>query len=136
MKLRGLRLERQPRLMIIPMIDVVFFLLVFFMVSTLYMIEQNVLPVALPDAASARAAEAVQVPVTLTAEGTIFVNREPVPPELLAARIRAELSRDSGAGFVLRADRRAAYGQVVAILDELKTAGVTRLSVATDLPPR
>lgn len=53
MKLRSLRTQRQPRLMIIPMIDIIFFLLVFFMMSTLYMVEQRTIPVNLPQAAAA-----------------------------------------------------------------------------------
>ena len=53
MKLREWRVSRQPRLMIIPMIDIIFFLLVFFMLSTLYMVEQKTLPVQLPAAQAA-----------------------------------------------------------------------------------
>ena len=55
MKLREWRVSRQPRLMIIPMIDIIFFLLVFFMLSTLYMVEQKTLPVQLPAAQAAQA---------------------------------------------------------------------------------
>lgn len=54
MKLSDLRSERQPKLMIIPMIDIIFFLLVFFIMSTLYMVDQQTIPVNLPQAASAR----------------------------------------------------------------------------------
>ena len=53
MKLRERRISENPRLMIIPMIDVIFFLLVFFMMSTMFMVEQKVLPVTLPAASAA-----------------------------------------------------------------------------------
>ena len=48
MKIRERRFSENPRLMVIPMIDIIFFLLVFFMMSTMFMIEQKVLPVVLP----------------------------------------------------------------------------------------
>lgn len=47
MRLRSMRNENHPQLMIIPMIDIIFFLLVFFMMSTLYMVEQHTVPINL-----------------------------------------------------------------------------------------
>ena len=83
MKLRDWRVNRQPRLMIIPMIDIIFFLLVFFMLSTLYMVEQKTLPVQLPAAQAAQADMKKQVAVTVTAEGQTYVDEENVPLQLL-----------------------------------------------------
>ena len=57
MKLRERRIVENPRLMIIPMIDIIFFLLVFFMMSTMFMVEQKVLPVVLPAASAAGCGE-------------------------------------------------------------------------------
>ncbi|EAX47635.1 Biopolymer transport protein ExbD/TolR [Thermosinus carboxydivorans Nor1] len=136
MKLRNLRLERQPKLMIIPMIDIIFFLLVFFMMSTLYMVEQKTIPVALPRAAAVQADMQKQVAITVTAQGTVFFEREEVPPALLGARIQAELDRSADTSFVLRADQQAEYGKVVTVLDELKKAGVRRIAIAAEAKPR
>ena len=91
MKLRNLRMERSPKLMIIPMIDIIFFLLVFFMMSTLYMTEQNVIPVSLPSAAASKNDKEAMIPITVTAQGTIMVYQEDIPRELLAARVKKEL---------------------------------------------
>ena len=132
MKLREWRVSHQPRLMIIPMIDIIFFLLVFFMLSTLYMVEQKTLPVQLPAAQAAQADLKKQIAVTVTANGEIYVDQENVSLDLLGKRIRTELSRQQEAFFVLRADRRVEYGRVVAVMDILKAAGVQRLSVATE----
>lgn len=136
MKLRSLRVETSPRLMIIPMIDIIFFLLVFFMLSTLFMVEQRALPVNLPPAAAGQAEMAERVPITIFADGRIMIAREEVPADLVKPRIRAELSRRPDTAFVLRADRRAEYGTVVTVLDELKSMGVQRVAVATDPPAR
>ncbi len=132
MKLRNLRMEQQPRLMIIPMIDIIFFLLVFFMMSTLYMVEQRTIPVNLPQAAAARTDVLRSVSITVTPEGHILFEQEDIPLEYLQKRVQVELHKESDLVFVLRSDKQAEYGKVVAVLDELKLAGVQRLAIATE----
>ncbi|HWR38739.1 MAG TPA: biopolymer transporter ExbD [Patescibacteria group bacterium] len=132
MKLRNLRLERKPQLMIIPMIDIIFFLLVFFIMSTLYMVDQKTIPVNLPQAAAAQADQEKRIAVTVTADGKVLFDQEPIAPDLIRKRIQTELSRQQDAAFILRADKQAEYGRVVAVLDELKGAGVRRVAVATE----
>ena len=136
MKLRSLRLERQPKLMVIPMIDIIFFLLVFFMLSTLYMVEQRVLPIALPQTTSGQQDMTKHVPITINAQGKILVDQEEIPLELLAKRVQSELARQPEVLFLLRADRQTEYGRVMAVFDELKQSGVKRISVATETKPR
>lgn len=135
MKLRSLRLESQPKLMIIPMIDIIFFLLVFFMLSTLYMVEQRTMPVALPQTVSGKQDASQQVPITVTAAGKIFVDQEEIPLDLLPTRIQVELGRQPETVFVLRADRQTEYGIVMTVMDSLKQLGVRRISVATEAKP-
>ncbi|HML32936.1 ExbD/TolR family protein [Sporomusa sphaeroides] len=136
MKLRSLRVERQPKLMIIPMIDIIFFLLVFFMMSTLYMVEQRTLPVSLPQASAAQADVAKNVTITIARDGAVYVEQEQIPPELFKARIQAQLARQADSAFVLRADKQAEYGRVVQVLDELKALGVKKVAVATEQAQR
>jgi biopolymer transport protein ExbD len=136
MKLRDLRIESSPKLMIIPMIDIIFFLLVFFMMSTLYMVEQRTLPVNLPQAASAQADLQQNTAITVTREGLVLIDQEVIPVELLRTRIQAQLARRPDTAFILRADRQAEYGKVITVLNELKTLGIRRVAVATDQAPR
>ncbi|WP_188397674.1 biopolymer transporter ExbD [Sporomusa sp. GT1] len=136
MKLRSLRVERQPKLMIIPMIDIIFFLLVFFMMSTLYMVEQRTLPVSLPQASAAQADVAKNVAITIARDGAVYVEQEQIPPELFKVRIQAQLVRQADSAFVLRADKQAEYGRVVQVLDELKALGVKKVAVATEQAQR
>lgn len=133
MKLRSLRLERNPQLMIIPMIDIIFFLLVFFMMSTLYMVEQRTIPVNLPQATAAQSDLQKNVTITVTAVGKVMVDQEEISWELLQRRVQTEMGRNPNTAFVLRADRQIEYGKVIAVLDELKTIGVHRVAVATDV---
>ena len=135
MKFRERRIAENPRLMIIPMIDIIFFLLVFFMMSTMFMVEEKVLPVALPSASTAELDMHRTFPVTVMADGSLRFNEDAVNLNELATRVEAELRRDRDSRFVLRADRRAAYGQVVDVLNQLRRLGVQRLTVAVEAVP-
>ena len=135
MKFLERRIAENPRLMIIPMIDIIFFLLVFFMMSTMFMVEQKVLPVTLPSASTAEMDMHRTVPVTVMADGSLRFNEDSVNLNELAIRVEAELRRDRDSRFVLRADRRAAYGQVVDVLNQLRRLGVQRLTVAVEAVP-
>ena len=111
------------------------FLLVFFMMSTMFMVEQKVLPVTLPSASTAELDMHRTFPVTVMADGSLRFHEEAVNLNDLAARIETELRRDRDSRFVLRADRHAAYGQVVDVLNQLRRLGVQRLTVAVEAVP-
>lgn len=133
MKVRSHRIETMPKLMIIPMIDVIFFLLVFFMYSSLQGAQQSHLPVQLPQAARAQT-QAMEKPlaITLQASGQIGLENETVSLAELREQVRARLARGDAPAAVLRADQAAPHGKVVALMDALKSAGVRRLSIAAD----
>lgn len=135
MKLRSLRLDGQPQLMIIPMIDIIFFLLVFFMMSTLYMVEQHSFPVNLPSAATSK--DIIPgIDVTVTQSGQVMVDQEEIPLELLQKRIRMELIKQPERSFILRGDRQVEYGRVIAVLDRMRQAGASRIAVAAEWEKR
>ncbi len=136
MKLRSLRIEKQPELMIIPMIDIIFFLLVFFMMSTLYMAEQHAIPINLPQATAVQQEMSQNRNITIMQDGRIMFDQEEIPLPLLQKRIQVELAKQPENIFVVRADKQAEYGHVVAVLDELKLSGARRVAVATDLKGR
>lgn len=136
MKLRSLRLENQPQLMIIPLIDIMFFLLVFFMMSTLYMVEQHTIPVNLPQASAVKQDTPRSINVTVMQDGRVVFEQEEIPLALLAKRVSVEMAKQPDNVFVLRADTQAEYGKAIAVLDELKLAGARRVAVAADLKAR
>lgn len=132
MKLRSLRIETQPELMIIPMIDIIFFLLVFFMISTLSMTTQHTIPVSLPQASATKQEIPHSINVTVLQDGHVMFDKEEIPSSLLAKRVSIELIEHPDHIFILRADKQVEYGKVITILDELKLAGAHRVSVATE----
>lgn len=132
MKLRSLRIENQPELMIIPMIDIIFFLLVFFMISTLSMVEQHTIPISLPQAAAVQQDIPHSINITITQDSQVLFDQEEMPLALLGKRVNVELTKQPDSVFVLRADKQVDYGKVITVLDELKLAGAHRVSVATE----
>jgi biopolymer transport protein ExbD len=129
MKLRR-RQSRRARIEIVPMIDVVFFLLVFFMMASLSMTVYAGLPVNLPQAATGQAAASETASVTIDREGHAYLNREPVTMGDLDQRVRGLLQRNPAIAMVINADAEAAHRHVVAVLDALRLAGVSRMAIA------
>ena len=126
------RTGKKPVFMIIPMIDIIFFLLVFFMMNSLQTVAQKALAVQLPQAQSASAPAQMPIIMTLDEEGHITIDNKPVSIQDSAAIMKQHMQENANAAVVLQADKRTAHGQVVAVMDMLKTSGVTRLSIAAE----
>jgi biopolymer transport protein ExbD len=130
-----MKLPRKPRkkarIEIIPMIDTMFFLLVFFMVATLSMTIQRGLRVNLPRAATGLDETRQVTSLTLTKEGKLYVDKEEVKSLSDAvARLRRSEEKGKEAAVVINADRSVEHGQVVDLMDAVKQAGITRIAVA------
>ena len=122
------RMRKKPVFMIIPMIDIIFFLLVFFMMNSLQTVAQKALAVQLPQAQSASAPVQMPIIMTLDEKGHITVDNKPVSLQDASVIMK----ENANAAVVLQADRKTAHGQVVAVMDMLKGAGVKRLSIAAE----
>jgi len=111
------------------LIDVMFLMLIFLLVTSSFR-TQPAVTVVLPRSATAE--EAVDTPsiLYLTTDGRVFLNERPVneselPP--LLAQLRADTGEDR---MVLRADAGAAHGDVVRLIDTIKQSGFTRISLS------
>jgi biopolymer transport protein ExbD len=120
----------KARIEIIPMIDIIFFLLVFFMISTLSMTVNRGLPVNLPRAASSQKDLRDSFNVTVTQDGMLFLNKEPTTLSELGQRVKAGLAQDPELVVIINADDQALHGAIVAVMDEVRLAGVSRLAIA------
>lgn len=130
MNIRSNRVARPPRLMIIPMIDIIFFLMVFFLFSTLQMVYQKSMPVNLPVASSSHQEAPKPVAITLMKDGTISIGDTVVDIEEIKPRVE-QLADKADTPVILRADENVEHGRVIKVMDEIKSAGVTKLSIAT-----
>ncbi|RMH36770.1 MAG: biopolymer transporter ExbD [Nitrospirae bacterium] len=122
--------SKKARIEIIPMIDTMFFLLVFFMIATLSMTLQRGLPVNLPEAESASDDVKEHVSLTITADGALFYNKEPISVSELAARLIALRQSQHDPSVVINADERVPHGRVVEIMDQVRLSGITQMGIA------
>ena len=132
MKHRNRFVEESPTIMIIPMIDIMFFLLIFFMISTLYMSGEQQVPLSLPKTSQTNVTSVATVTVSLTKDGNVYVNQERQTQNSLVETLQEAVQNNPNTTFVIRADENIPYGQVVVMLNLLKESGATYVSIATD----
>ena len=120
---------RKARIEIIPMIDTVFFLLVFFMMASLAMTVHGGIPVNLPKAARAEAARGT-VSISIGRDGVVYLEREPIEPAQLSERLHARASTEPDLAVVIEADTDVAHGRVVDVMDAARVAGIGKLAIA------
>ena len=132
MQLRNVRDRKTPELIIIPMIDIIFFLLVFFMMSMLSMVVQKSVPINMPTAQSAKVDIQKKVPITVTADGSIYVETTKTNLDGMIKYLQIEQAKDQELTIVLRADQASQYGGFVQVLDTLKQMNITKIAIATE----
>jgi biopolymer transport protein ExbD/biopolymer transport protein TolR len=126
------RKREEPIIELTPMVDVVFLLLIFFMISTTF-IETPGMSITLPESSSARAEkDPEEIKVHLSREGDIFLKDERLTPEALLARLQGYGEKAPAMTFVLLADQEARHGRVVQLMDMAREAGFGRLAIATE----
>ena len=129
---RQLRRTRPtPILDMTAMVDVVFNLLIFFMVSTTFITVSQALPVDLPQASTALPQASDLPTVTITADDAIFVGADEVTEENLVEVLSEEIERLGQSTVVLRADQTITHGLSVRVMDLITTAGGTRIAIST-----
>jgi biopolymer transport protein ExbD len=122
---------KKARIEIVPMIDTIFFLLVFFMMASLAMTTMRGMPVNLPKAAQAQSRPVDKVVLTLTADGRYYVDREPVTFEQIRPVLREVLRRNPDTAVVINCDQSQRVKGLVELADEAKSCGARLLTIAT-----
>ena len=121
---------KKARIEIIPMIDTIFFLLVFFMISTLSMTQFKGMPVNLPKAASGQQAPADSAAITINKEHQIFLDKQPVEKTSLADRLGGLIAKNPELLVVINADDGVEHGHVVEVMDIARSANVAKMAIA------
>jgi biopolymer transport protein ExbD len=121
---------KKARIEIIPMIDTIFFLLVFFMISTLSMARYSGLPVNLPKAATGRQAPSESASVTITEDGRVSIDRQEVARDQIRAVLKQRLAQKPDLLVLINADHKVDHGRVVEVMDEARQAGVAKMAIA------
>lgn len=134
MKLRSYQ-PKKARIEIIPMIDTIFFLLVFFMIASLAMTTAKGMPVNLPKASAATERPVVKVVLTLSASGTYYIDKTPVSFYGIRDGLARRLKDNPGAVVVINCDKAQSWERGIQLADEAKRAGARFLTIATEPKP-
>jgi biopolymer transport protein ExbD len=119
-----------PQINIVPMIDVIFAILTFFIVSTLYLTRSDGLPVNLPSASTAKSQPSTKITVTIKPDGEIALNRKPIKLETLEGAVRSLVEPNAEPLVIVNADEKVAHGQVVSVMDRLRRIKGAKLAIA------
>lgn len=126
--------KKAPAIIIVSLIDILAILLIFFIVTTTFKKTQPQLQINLPDSKSAEAAAAEkQEPLVLGVKGedAITLDNKPVALAELGAALKAARDQSPDRPIAMQADREAAFGVVVKVLDALKEAGIKNVPAFT-----
>lgn len=124
---------RKPRIEMLPLIDVVFLLLVFFLYSILSMAVHRGMPVDLPISSSVKVDKKLIISVTIDGRGQIFLDKKAVALKELAEKLRGSTRENPIPGVLLFADKNLPYQQLFAVIDQIKTAGISRISLQAEV---
>lgn len=129
-----MRLPEEPELPfsinIIPMIDVVFSILTFFIFSSLFLSRSQGLDVNLPKAGTAQVQKNEQINVTIKSNGSLALNRQPIELEQLEPAIKNLVKPNENPLVVINADEDVNYGKVVTVMDKIRQIPQVRLALA------
>ena len=127
--------RRRPRIELIPLIDVVFFLLATFVMVSLSMVKNQGIPVHLPAATTGALQErATAVTITLTASDELYVNKERLDRNDLSARLNQLKAAEPELRVFINGDAQALFGRAIEVLDEVRRAGITKVAIQTTKP--
>jgi len=123
---------KRARIEIVPMIDTIFFLLVFFMIASLAMTTMRGMPVNLPKSSTARDRSSVRTVITITKTGRYYVDKRLVRFEDLRPIMSAKLKENPRLGVIINCDKHQRWGSGIEVMDEARRAGAENLTIATE----
>jgi len=114
-----------------PLIDVVFLLLIFFMLTTTFINVESGVKVDLPSGDFAEVNERQNIVVSITENNVLYINNKLIDPNKLSETIREEIGENIDSLVVLEADQNISHGKVVRVMDLIKKGGAERIAIAT-----
>jgi biopolymer transport protein ExbD len=112
-----------------PMLDIVFIMLIFFIVTTSFVKEAGI-EVNKPDASNATKQKSANIFIAINEDGDVWMDKREVDVERVRANIERMLAEQPTEVVIIQADEKAEHGKVVDVLDQVKAAGIARISVA------
>jgi len=129
----NLQLKRKPRIEMIPLIDLMFLILVSFVYGVFFMSVHRGVPVTLPLSSTARIEKQLTLTLTIQADGTVFLDKEPVPMETLGETLKLRAAENKETGVLLFADKSIPYQKLYTVLDLIRMAGLSQVSLQAEV---
>lgn len=117
---------------LVPMIDVIFAILTFFVFSSVFLTRSEGLDVNLPQAATSKLQQTQQINVSITADGAIALNRKPISLPNLVNAVTQLSQKQEQSLVIINADRQVNHGRVVEVMDQLRQIKGVKLAIATE----
>jgi biopolymer transport protein ExbD len=124
--------RRKARLEIIPLIDIIFFLLATFVMVSMSMVKNQGISVKLPKAATGVSQErSVSATITVKENGDLFLNKEKMSSQELLRQLNSMKAKDPEQKVFVNGDELAYFGDVVMVLDQVRKAGLDKIAIQT-----
>ena len=133
MRRRKARPEDDSQIDMTPMLDVVFIMLIFFIVTTSFVRESG-LEVNRPSAATATEQKKAGIFGAINESGEIYIDRKQVDLQRVRASLERLIASQGEVGLVIQADQETRHGVVVKVMDAAREAGIKQISVAAKAP--
>lgn len=136
MKIPSISARRKARIEIIPLIDIIFFLLATFVMVSLSMVKNSGIPVNLPTAStSVPQGKEDFTSITVTETGLFLFNKEEIDKNELSARLTQLRTSNPNAKVFINGDGKAMFENIVTVLDEARKQGITKVAIQTKIKP-
>jgi len=116
---------------IVPMMDVVFSILTFFIMSTLFLTRSEGLSVNLPQAATAKQQQQTRIAVTIKPDGQLALNKQPIQVSQLETGVRSLIQANQSSIVVINADEKVEHRYVIAAMDQIRKIQGVKMAIAT-----
>lgn len=123
--------EEESEINITPMLDVVFILLIFFIVTASFVKEAGI-DINRPSAMTAVKKERASILVAITEDGQIWIDKRPVDPRAVRANLERLHAENPQGGVVIQADKNSRNGLLVQVMDAAKLADIENVSIAAE----
>lgn len=122
--------EEEATLDMTPMLDVVFIMLIFFIVTTVF-VKQSGMEVVKPEAKTARAFKNANIFIAITEDGEVWIDRQPVDVEAVRVSLEKLMAEQPTDAVFIQGAEKAKAGVVIEVMDQVRAAGVEKALLAT-----
>lgn len=128
---RKVRVEEDATIDMTPMLDIVFIMLIFFIVTTVFVKEAGV-NVDKPNGTLAVTPKNANIFIAVTEDGKVWMDKRQIDPDRIRANLERLMAEQPSDVIIIQADKNAEHGLVVEVMDQIKLAGIDRISIATE----